>query len=104
MTKYAINVVIAITIKPSNELVGVWQYNEYTKYEFSEDGTGCLCADDVHYEYTYKLSGKKVTIDFEKDIVRDCDYTYSVENNELTLVGGKGTDGGTYKLKKIKEQ
>lgn len=97
-------IVIAITIKPSNELVGVWQYNEYTKYEFSEDGTGCLCADDVHYEYTYKLSGKKVTIDFEKDIVRDCDYTYSVENNELTLVGGKGTDGGTYKLKKIKEQ
>ena len=54
--------------------------NEYTKYEFNKDGTGCLFAEDVHYEYT---SGDKVIIDFEKDIVRDCDYTYSVEKIRL---------------------
>ncbi len=94
-------IIIALVKKPDSRIVGIWQYNEYTKYEFSEDGTGCLCADDVHYEYKYKLSGNKVTIDFDKDIVRDCGYTYSVENNELTLIGGKGTDGGTYKLKLV---
>lgn len=93
-------IVIALANKPDIKIIGVWQYNEYTKYEFNEDGTGCLCADDVYYEYTYKLSGDKVSIDFEKDIVRDCDYTYSVENNTLTLIGGDGTDAGTYKLQR----
>ena len=94
--------VIGITLwnKPDTKITGLWQYDEYTKYEFNEDGTGCLCADDVHYEYTYKLSGDKVSIDFEKDIVRDCDYTYFIEENTLTLIGGDGTDGGTYKLEK----
>lgn len=93
-------IVIALVNKPDIKIIGVWQYNEYTKYEFAEDGTGCLCADDAHYEYTYKLSGDKVIIDFEKDIVRDCEYSYSVKDNTLTLIGGDGTDGGTYELKR----
>lgn len=93
-------IVITLANKPDTKIIGVWQYDAYTKYEFHEDGSGCLCADDVHYEYTYKLSGDKVHIDFEEDVVRDCDYTYSVEENTLTLIGGDGTDGGTYKLKK----
>ena len=93
-------IVITLANKPDTKIIGVWQYDEYTKYDFNEDGTGCLCADDVHYEYTYKLSGDKVIIDFEEDVVRDCDYTYSVEEDTLTLIGGDGTDGGTYKLEK----
>ena len=93
-------IVITLANKPDTKIIGVWQYDEYTKYDFNEDGTGCLCADDVHYEYTYKLSGDKVIIDFEEDVVRDCDYTYSVEDDTLTLNGGDGTDGGTYKLEK----
>lgn len=93
-------IVITLANKPDAEIIGVWQYDEYTKYEFNKDGTGCLFADDVHYEYTYKLSGDKIIINFEKDVVRDCDYTYSVEDDTLTLIGGDGTDGGTYKLEK----
>ena len=93
-------IVVVLVNKPDTKIIGLWQYDEYTKYEFNEDGTGCLCADDVHYEYTYKLSGDKVIIDFEEDVVRDCDYTYSVEDDTLTLIGGDGTDGGTYKLEK----
>ena len=93
-------IVITLANKPDTKIIGLWQYDEYTKYEFNEDGTGCLCADDVHYEYTYKLSGDKVIIDFGNDVVRDCDYTYSVEEDTLTLIGGDGTDGGTYKLEK----
>lgn len=92
--------VVMLVNKSDTKIIGVWQYNEYIKYKFNQDGTGCLCTDDVHYEYTYKLSGDKVIIDFEKDIVRDCDYTYSVEDNTLTLIGGDGTDGGTYTLKR----
>ena len=37
---------------------------------------------------------------FTEDIVRDCDYTFSVNGTALTLIGGTGTDGGSYKLNK----
>jgi len=85
----------------NNELLGVWQYDQYTQYEFSDKHEGCLCVDDVHYEYTYRVSGKTITLDFTDDVVRDCEYTYSIENGVLTLVGGEGTDKGTYKLNKL---
>ena len=82
----------------NNVLVGTWKYDQYTEYEFFKDGTGCLCVDDVHYEYKYKISGDKLTLDFSENVVRDCEYKFVVENNKLTLIGGKGTDNGTYKL------
>lgn len=85
----------------NNELLGVWQYDQYTQYEFSEKGHGCLCVDDVHYEYQYSVSGKTIKLDFTENIVRDCEYTFSIENDVLMLVGGEGTDGGTYKLNKV---
>ena len=86
--------------KTSNELVGTWIYDEHTQYVFEKDGTGKLLADDVTYTYSYSVKGEKLTIDFTEDIVRDCDYTFSVNNTALTLVGDNGTDGGTYKLNK----
>lgn len=87
--------------KQNNALIGTWKYDQYTEYEFYDNGKGCLCVDDVHYEYEYKISGDKLTLDFTEDVVRDCEYTFTVENNNLTLVGGEGTDQGTYKLNKV---
>ena len=37
---------------------------------------------------------------FTEDIVRDCNYTFSVNGTALTLIGGTGIDGGSYKLNK----
>lgn len=85
----------------NRELLGVWQYNQYTEYEFSEKGRGCLCVDDVHYDYKYNISGRTIRLDFADNIVRDCEYTFSIKGNVLTLVGGAGTDKGTYKLNKM---
>lgn len=84
----------------NNKLVGTWVYDEYTQYVFEESGHGKLLADDISYEYTYKIKGEKVIIDFTEDVIRDCDYTFSVDGTELTLKGGTGTDGGTYMLNK----
>ena len=105
----AVLVVVAVVVliiafggnKNSDILVGTWKYDQYTEYEFSGDGTGCLCVDDVHYEYKYKISRDNLELDFVQDIVRDCEYTFSVDGKKLTLVGGEGTDKGTYKLSKI---
>lgn len=86
--------------KSKNKLVGTWVYDEYTQYVFEESGNGKLLADDISYEYTYKIEGRKVIIDFTKDVIRDCDYIFSVDGTELTLTGGTGTDGETYSLNK----
>lgn len=83
-----------------NKLVGTWVYDEYTQYVFEESGHGKLLADSVSFEYTYKVKGEKVIIDFTEDVIRDCDYTFSVDGTELILKGGTGTDGGTYRLNK----
>ena len=86
--------------KKSNKLIGTWRYDEHTQYVFEKDGTGKLLADDVTYSYAYTVKGKKLILDFTEDIVHDCDYTFSVNGTALTLIGGTGTDGGSYKLNK----
>lgn len=99
-----ISVVLVFTVmyfsKNENELVGTWVYDEYTQYVFEESGHGELLADDVSFDYTYKINGETLTLDFTEDVVRDCDYTFSVDGKKLTLKGGTGTDGGTYTLNK----
>lgn len=87
--------------KKDLSIVGTWQYNEYTQYEFYEDGKGCLNVDDVRYEYVYKATGRTLKVDFTQNIVRDCEYSYSISGSTLTLIGGEGTDGGTYTLTKL---
>lgn len=89
-----------VLLDKGNPLVGTWVYDSYTQYVFEKDGKGCLLVDDVRYDYSYKTNGEKLTIDFSEDVVRDCEYTFSIDKNELTIVGGENTDGGTYKLKK----
>lgn len=83
-------------------LSGVWVYDQYTKYEFNGYGNGCMCLDDVHYEYTYEIIKNTVQIDFENEAVHDCSYDFSVDENQLTIIGGEGTTGGTYSLIKNK--
>ena len=95
----AVIILIGMQIgKKPNELVGTWVYDEHTQYIFEKDGTGKLFADDVAYDYMYSIKDNKLIIDFTKDIVRDCEYTFTTDNGILTLVGGSGTDGGSYKL------
>ena len=96
----AVILIIAQFGKKSNKLIGTWRYDEHTQYVFEKDGTGKLLADDVTYSYAYTVNGKKLILDFTEDIVRDCDYTFSVNRTTLTLIGGTGTDGGSYKLNK----
>lgn len=95
-----ISIVVFCGNKNNNILVGTWKYDQYTEYEFNDNGIGYLCVDDVRYEYKYKISGDKLKLDFVENVVRDCEYTFTVEEKNLTLVGGENTDGGTYTLKK----
>ena len=59
-----------------------------TAYEFSGDGNGALLLPNVTYEFTYKIKKDQISIDYENESVRDGTYSFSVENNTLTLNDG----------------
>ncbi len=88
------------------ELSGNWKYDEYTVYEFDGEGSGCMCLDgNTHYEFTYTVSEDVLKLDFKADYVTDCEYTFKIDKDTLTLVGGNGTanPGQEYVLAKIEE-
>ena len=91
-------------IYKGNEIIGTWRYDEYNQYTFNSDGTGFLMADNVRYVYVFELSDDKLILDFNKEIVKDCEYKYQVNGEELKLIGGSGTDGGEYYLEKEEEK
>lgn len=49
---------------------------------------------------------EKVNIDYENESVRDGTYTFRVEEDKLTLIGGEGTAevGEVYELTLVKEK
>lgn len=84
-------------------IAGVWYYDQYTEYEFDGEGNGCMCLDgNNHFEFTYKAENGVLSLDFALDYVTDCQYTYTVDGNKLTLIGGEGTAevGKIYELRK----
>ena len=86
------------------DLSGVWHYDQYTEYEFDGEGKGCMCLDGRnHFEFTYKAEDGTLYLDFALDYVNDCRYTYTVDGDKLTLIGGEGTAevGKVYELVKI---
>ena len=88
------------------DLSGVWHYNQYTKYEFDGEGNGRMFYDEGKaFEYTYTVKDSIVYLDFELEYVTDCQYTYTVEGDKLTLIGGEGTAeiGKEYVLTKLHE-
>lgn len=90
-----------------SELTGSWKYDEYTVYEFNGEGNGCMCLDgDTHYEFTYTVTKDVLKLDFKLDYVTDCEYTFEIDKDTLTLVGGNGTStlGQEYTLTKSEQK
>ena len=85
-------------------LKGKWDLDGTTAYEFSGDGNGALLLPNVTYEFTYEIKKDQISIDYENESVRDGTYTFAVEDNTLTLIGGEGTVGGTYTLTRVEEK
>ena len=89
--------------KDLSVLQGTWYYDQYTEYEFDGKGNGCMCIDKTnHYEFTYDIDGDTLKVDYALDYVTDCEYTYTVDCEKLTLLGGNGTaePGKAYELTK----
>lgn len=76
-----------------NSLIGLWTTDRVTIYEFKDNGKGMLKLPLSEYEYSYKIDGNKLHIDFESEETTDSDYEYYFENDNLILKGFYRTRG-----------
>ena len=52
-----------IAEEKGNSLIGIWEYEDGTRYEFNEDLSGGMYVGDYKYEYNYSLDGNAIKID-----------------------------------------
>lgn len=87
----------------SDPLTGTWDYDSNTTYQFDGKESGAMILTSATYDFSYQVKGNQLFIDFSNEAARDCTYTFSVNDNTLTLTGGEGTIGGTYELHRQEE-
>lgn len=83
-------------------LAGKWDFDGTTAYEFDGKGVGTMVLPSVSYDFKYEINGNELYIDFINESVHDSTYSFTVQNNTLTLVGGNDTaiPGKVYELTK----
>lgn len=95
-------VVIVLIVKGcfgrTDALAGTWDFDGTTTYVFDGNGTGVMALPSISYDFTYTIDGNKLVIDYSNESVHDSTYEFTVDGDILTMVGGEGTVGGTYKL------
>lgn len=95
-------VVIVLIVKGcsgrTDVLAGTWDFDGTTTYSFDGEGSGAMALPSISYDFTYKIDGNTLVIDYSNESVHDSTYEFTVDGDILTMVGGEGTVGGTYKL------
>lgn len=85
--------------KLENKIIDSWTTDGYTVYEFYKDNKGALVLPIGNYNFSYKIEGNKISIDFENEESIDSDYEFSFEDEKLILKGINNTSG-TYTFTK----
>lgn len=95
-------VVIVLIVKGcsgrTDVLAGTWDFDGTTTYSFDGEGSGTMVLPSISYDFTYTIDGNKLVIDYINESVHDSPYEFAVDGDILTMVGGEGKVGGTYKL------
>lgn len=86
----------------TDALAGKWDFDGTTAYEFGGKGVGTMVLPSVSYDFKYEINGNELYIDFINESVHDSTYSFTVQTNTLTLVGGNDTavPGKVYELTK----
>lgn len=85
----------------SDSIIGKWDVDETTFYEFYDNGNGTMILPGTSYGFTYTIEEDQIHIDYTNESVRDGSYTFTVDGDKMILAGGEGTIGGTYELTRI---
>lgn len=95
-------VVIVLIVKGcsgrTDVLAGTWDFDGTTTYSFDGEGSDAMVLPSISYDFTYTIDGNKLVIDYINESVHDSPYEFAVDGDILTMVGGEGKVGGTYKL------
>lgn len=96
--------VFVLIPKSSQSLKGTWAYGETAELQLEKD-RGKIVLHDTKTEcaFSYTVEENILHMDFDNAYLTDAAYTFTVEKDSLTLVGGDGTTGGTYALTKTKK-
>ncbi len=85
-------------VKEAHPLLGIWDMDGVTAYEFVDEQTGKLLLPSSEYEFCYKTDGDVLTIDFVDEKARDAVYQFSVQGDTMALTGGTATTQDSYTL------
>ena len=90
-----------VAVKNAKLVQGTWAYGNEVTYSFDGKKNGQFVMEDMHFDYTYKVSKGQLKMNYKDETVVDATYQFTVEGNQLTLIGGEGTAGGTYQLTRV---
>jgi len=90
-----------VSSNSTDPLIGKWDMDGVTAYEFLENGTGNLLLPSFEYAFTYVIEEETISLEFADENVKDAVYQFAVQADVLTLDGGTNTTQGTYTLKRI---
>ena len=93
---------VIIVVFTGDPLIGRWNMDEVTSYEFSRNGKGSMILPSAQYDFTYSVDGDILNIDFAYEGAKDAQYKFTIEGNMLTLDGGNSTTHGIYELTRSK--
>lgn len=85
--------------KPS--IVGRWNLDGTTVYEFEEQGRGALVLMSGEYEFQYEIEDDILKIDFIDEIALDATYSFELQKDVLFLTGGPGDAKSQYALQRM---
>ena len=73
-----------------SDVVGRWDMDGTTVYEFYRDGTGVLVLQTMNFEFEYTDKNGVITIDFVDERAKDASYEYVINVDVMMLSGGPG--------------
>lgn len=82
-----------------DELYGIWELDNNTKYSFDGKGSGELILSMDNYAFSYLIKDDILSIDFSISTAKDSKYKYSIEGDTLVL-DSQDNNKGRYILKK----
>lgn len=86
-------------------LMGTWDLDGTTVYQFNGNGEGAMILPSKSYAFRYSINedAHTVSIDFEDERATDYTYDYQVSKDALILSGSVGKESFTYEFTKKAE-
>ena len=97
-----VGIVIFLNISKKDKLVGLWDVDGNTKYEFNGKGKGKIIVPNSEYEFTYTIENNVVSVDFKSEKSTDTKYEFKVQKDSMELKD-LTQPNVNLKLKKVKK-